>query len=74
MSTTSAPGWHVIARHKIVALLVAVAAGLALTIALVLALGSEPAASQVNPTSTTLETVAPGYQFDCHPRLVVSYC
>ncbi|MDT4959956.1 MAG: hypothetical protein QOD31_3755, partial [Pseudonocardiales bacterium] len=49
-------------------------AGLALTIALVLALGSEPAASQVNPTSTTRETVAPGYQFDCHTRLVVSYC
>jgi hypothetical protein len=74
MSTTTAPGWHLIARHKIVALLVAVAAVLALTIALVLVLGSEPAASQVNPTSTTRETVAPGYQLDCHTRLVVSYC
>jgi hypothetical protein len=74
MSTTSAPGWHLIAGHKIVALLVAVAAGLALTIALVLALGSEPAASQVNRTSTTGESATPAYHPDCHPQLVVSYC
>jgi hypothetical protein len=74
MCTTFAPGWHLIAGHKIVALLVAVAACLTLTIALVLALGSEPAPSQVNPPSTTRETATPPYQLDCHARVVVSYC
>lgn len=74
MSTTLAPGWHAIARHKIVALLVAVAAVVALTIALVLTVGSEPATSQTGPTRTIQPTAGPGDHLNCDTRIVASYC
>ncbi len=74
MSITFAPGWHTIARHKIVALLVAVAAAVALTIALVLTVGTEPATSQTTPTRTVQPTSGPGDHLNCNTRIVASYC
>jgi hypothetical protein len=74
MTTTSAPRWQVLTRHKMVALLVAAAAVAALSVVLVLTLGSNPAASQTGPTPTVQWSVEPNYRFDCHPRVVVSYC
>jgi hypothetical protein len=74
MRPRSAPAWHVVARHKIAALFVAVAAGAALTVALVLTLGSDPAAGQSGRGPTVHNTVAPAYHFDCDTQRVVSFC